>query len=162
MAKTLLPKLLTIIPLLIFLLLALHVNHTTSTEDEENDDDEYVLDNSSFTSPNGMTTRSRFLTTSIKKTLKKGTQCDAKPKRNVCNGVWADKGTSLLHCCKKHCRNVLGDRNNCGKCGRKCKMGERCCGGVCTNVLKNKNNCGKCKKKCARGVKCEYGYCGYA
>ncbi|KAJ7981751.1 Stigma-specific Stig1 family protein [Quillaja saponaria] len=101
--------------------------------------------------------RSRFLTSIIKK----GTQCDQKA-RNICNGVSANKGTSLLFCCKTHCRNVLGDRNNCGRCGQKCGHGERCCGGVCTKILHNVNHCGKCNKKCSAGVGCENGFCGYA
>ncbi|KAL3821202.1 hypothetical protein ACJIZ3_007107 [Penstemon smallii] len=161
MAKTQLPKLIiTILSLLIFLLLSLHFQSAQSFHDDDNgDDQEYVLDDPITYVKS--TSRSRFLTTSVKKTIK-NTSCDAKTKPYVCNGVSADKGKSLLYCCKKHCRDVLGDKNNCGRCGHKCRLGERCCGGVCTNVLVNKSNCGKCGKKCARGVKCEYGYCGYA
>ncbi|KAK6134599.1 hypothetical protein DH2020_031658 [Rehmannia glutinosa] len=151
MAKTLtMLKLTTLLSLLIFLLLlSLHFETATSFEDEENEDDEYVLD-SIFT--NNAVRKSRFLASTIKK-IKKGTSCDAKTNPYVCNGVKANNGTSLLYCCKKHCRNVLGDRNNCGRCGRKCRLGERCCGGVCTDVTRNRANCGKCNRKCARGVK---------
>ncbi|KAH7512563.1 hypothetical protein FEM48_Zijuj12G0103700 [Ziziphus jujuba var. spinosa] len=115
---------------------------------EEDDMEEYVLDNPV---PNSGS-RSRFLGSSG--VIKKGTRCNAM-KYNVCNGVWANKGTSLLNCCKSHCRNVLGDKNNCGRCGNKCKFGERCCNGSCTNVLSNSNHCGKCDRKCKHGVGCQ-------
>ncbi|KAL6529721.1 hypothetical protein OROGR_015344 [Orobanche gracilis] len=152
MAKTL------FLSLLIVTILALHSQLAASYEDEENEDGEYTLD-SVFSNDN--LRRSRFLASTIKK-IKKGAKCDAKTKPDVCNGVSANNGTSLLNCCKKHCRNVLGDRNNCGRCGQKCRLNERCCGGVCTDVLRNQTNCGKCKKKCAKGVGCEIGFCGYA
>ncbi|KAL3638416.1 hypothetical protein CASFOL_017787 [Castilleja foliolosa] len=158
MAKTIMLKLTTLISLLIFLLLALHSERGLSFEDEENEDDEYVIDS---VLTNNSVRKSRFLASAVKK-IKKGMKCDAKTNPYVCNGVSADKGASLLYCCKKHCRNVLGDRNNCGRCGQKCRLNERCCGGVCKDVSRNKTNCGKCNKKCRNGVKCEYGYCGYA
>ncbi|POO03201.1 Stigma-specific protein [Trema orientale] len=102
--------------------------------------------------------RSRFLGNIIKE----GSNCAGNI--NVCNGVSANKGKtkSLLFCCKTHCRNVLGDFNNCGGCGRKCRFGERCCDGRCTVVLSNAQNCGKCGRRCKAGVKCQYGFCGYA
>ncbi|PON71119.1 Stigma-specific protein [Parasponia andersonii] len=122
--------------------------------DDDDNDESYILDES----PSNVRSRSRFLASYI---IKKGTHCDP-VKYNICNGVPANKGKSLLYCCKAHCRNVLGDRNNCGRCGQKCKFGERCCNGSCTNVLFNKNHCGKCDKQCKKGVACDYGYCGYA
>ncbi|KAH6788605.1 Stigma-specific Stig1 family protein [Perilla frutescens var. frutescens] len=155
MAKTLI-MLIT----LSLLVVAIHFETAISLEDEEDEGEYYVLD--SVLDNGGSARRSRFLTSTINKKIKKGTSCDAKTKAHVCNGVSANNGTSLLYCCKKHCRNVLGDRNNCGKCGHKCQFGERCCGGVCTNVLRNRSNCGKCNKHCPYRVKCEYGYCGYA
>ncbi|OWM88652.1 protein GRIM REAPER [Punica granatum] len=125
------------------------------TEPDE-EDQFYVLDNPSL-QPANLRSRSRFLLSVIKK----GTSCNAVTK-NICNGVQANNGTSLLYCCKKHCRNILGDRNNCGRCGQKCSFGELCCNGVCTSVAYNPYNCGKCNKKCAAGVSCNYGVCGYA
>uniref|UniRef100_A0A7N0VB65 Uncharacterized protein n=1 Tax=Kalanchoe fedtschenkoi TaxID=63787 RepID=A0A7N0VB65_KALFE len=83
-------------------------------------------------------------------------------KNNICNGVYANKGTSFLNCCKKHCRNIYGDRNNCGRCGHKCGFGQRCCNSKCTNIVSNNKHCGKCGRKCAKGVPCQYGVCGYA
>ncbi|KAL6283620.1 hypothetical protein ACE6H2_014549 [Prunus campanulata] len=146
-------KLTTILSLMIpSLVLALHSQMAFSSSELE-EKEEYVLD-----SPNpSFRSRSRFLASIIKK----GAHCDP-IKHNICNGISANKGTSILHCCKTHCRNVLGDRNNCGKCGNKCKLGMHCCNGTCINTTFNANNCGKCGKKCKYGVKCEYGYCGYA
>lgn len=131
-----------------------HSQIAFSFDFEDVDEDEvYVLDRPvPDHSP-----RSRLLLSSIRK----GAQCSADHK-NICNGVSANNGTSLLHCCKMHCRNILGDKNNCGKCGSKCKFGQLCCNGTCTNVFDNEAHCGKCNKKCPRGVRCEFGNCGYA
>ncbi|KAJ4726326.1 Stigma-specific Stig1 family protein [Melia azedarach] len=118
------------------------------------DPEVYVLDNP----PLSFTSRSRYFPSIIRK----GTHCNPDSNNNICNGVSANNGTSLLYCCKTHCRNILGDRNNCGKCGSKCKFGQLCCNGSCTYVGDNENHCGKCHKKCPNGVKCEGGMCGYA
>eukprot|EP00257_Ricinus_communis_P023649 XP_015583694.1 protein GRIM REAPER [Ricinus communis] len=138
----------------ILLLLFLNTPKTQSTDIEDEDDDEvYVLDHPL---QNSMS-RSRFLTTVIRK----GKHCDP-TYNNICSGVSANNGTSLLYCCKKHCRNILGDKNNCGQCSHKCKFGEHCCHGICTNVASSADHCGKCNRKCASGVPCNYGSCGYA
>jgi hypothetical protein len=147
MASTLL-KLTTIL-----ILLSLHSHLAFSNDIAGEDEEEYTVDSPLA----NLRSRSRFLATVIKK----GAHCDPIT-RNVCNGVSANKGASLLHCCKKHCRNVLGDKNNCGRCGNKCKQGQRCCGGACIGTAYNVHHCGKCNKKCAHGLRCEYGYCGYA
>ena len=165
----LLTKITTILFLAIMLLLHSQMAFSSENIDIHNDsdsdsvsvdedgDEEYVLD-SPVPSP-GRSRSDRLLASVIKK----GTRCDAtRPRYNVCNGVAANKGKSLLYCCKKHCRNVLGDRNNCGRCGRKCGFGQRCCGGRCTAVLFSPNHCGKCERRCKRGVACENGVCGYA
>ncbi|XP_054811363.1 protein GRIM REAPER-like [Prosopis cineraria] len=136
------------------------------TEDmDDEDDDIYVLDHfpssssSSSSSSLQTGTRSRFLT----RIIKKGMHCDAMMTGfNICNGVSASKGRGLLFCCKKHCRNVLGDKNNCGRCGHKCRQGQRCCDGACTDVLFNENHCGKCGSKCSPGLPCDKGCYGYA
>ncbi|XP_019154036.1 PREDICTED: protein GRIM REAPER [Ipomoea nil] len=140
-----------------FLLLSTHSATAAAAASFLADDDEaeeYILDAPFSGAPR---LRSRFLASVIKK----GKRCDA-VSNNVCNGVSANNGTSLLYCCKKHCRNVLGDVNNCGACGRKCGFGQRCCGGACTDVVYNPLNCGKCTKACLPGVPCNYGSCGYA
>ncbi|KAJ4842595.1 hypothetical protein Tsubulata_029711 [Turnera subulata] len=152
MASSLL-KLTTILSLVIPIVLALtqaQVTPWTETEDE----DEYVLD----TPAANFISRSRFL----RSVVKKGAHCSTDPYHNICNGVLANNGTSLLQCCKGHCRNVLGDKNNCGQCGRKCTFGQACCGGKCVVISNNPYNCGKCNRQCAPGQKCEYGTCGYA
>ncbi|XP_047306977.1 protein GRIM REAPER-like [Impatiens glandulifera] len=138
------------------LIFATHSTAIFSNIEEDVDQDEYVLD-----TPFAHTMRSRFLTANTN--IKKGANCDLYSlNHRVCNGVSVNKGTGLLYCCKKHCRNVLSDRNNCGKCGKKCKQWERCCNGKCTNVGYNKSNCGKCGHKCKGGLPCAYGICGYA
>ncbi|KAL0306515.1 UNVERIFIED_CONTAM: protein GRIM REAPER [Sesamum radiatum] len=133
MAKTLtMLRLTTTLSVAFLLLLALHSQRASSYEENEDEDEEYVLD-SVFA--NSTMRRSRFLASSVKK-IKKGTSCDAKTNPYVCNGVSANKGSSLLHCCKKHCRDVLGDRNNCGVCGASAGWGSgaaaefapMCCG----------------------------------
>ncbi|CAN6691060.1 unnamed protein product [Malus baccata var. baccata] len=135
-------KLTTILSLMIHSLLALHFQMVFSSSDLEDDDE---------------VSGSRFLASIIRK----GAQCDP-TKHNICNGISTNKGAGILYCCKKHCRNVLSDKNNCGKCWKQCKFGMRCCNGTCMNTTSDANNCGKCGKKCKYGVKCEYGYCGYA
>ncbi|KAL5569676.1 hypothetical protein UlMin_026251 [Ulmus minor] len=146
----------TILSLFIISFLLLPFHSLLAFSQDMEDEEEFVLDDVPLS--NSRSRSGRFLASYI---IKKGTHCDP-IKYNICNGVWANKRTSLLNCCKTHCRNILGDRNNCGRCGHKCKFGERCCHGTCTNVLSNVNNCGKCDKKCKAGVSCDYGYCGYA
>ncbi|XP_021894670.1 protein GRIM REAPER, partial [Carica papaya] len=142
------------------LVVTLHLQGAAATFSNsiEEDDDQvvYVIDAPIVGS---LPSRSRFLAS--KTVIKKGTRCN-RISNNICNGISANNGTSILNCCKKHCRNVLGDMNNCGRCGKKCKFGERCCRGACTNVVSNANHCGKCSKKCESGVRCEFGTCGYA
>ncbi|XP_047307314.1 protein GRIM REAPER-like [Impatiens glandulifera] len=154
------PKILLSLTMIITLLLATHSTTAIFSDIEEDvDQDEYHLD-----TPFAHMMRSRFLSTSTT-SIKKGVNCNlysSNRRVRVCNGVSVNKGTGLLYCCKKHCRNVLSDRNNCGKCGKKCKQCERCCKGKCTNVGNNKSNCGKCGHKCKRGLPCAYGICGYA
>jgi hypothetical protein len=152
MANTIL-KLTIILSLLISLSLFVSSNDDDNNHHDIEDEEEqeyYVLDTHHGS-------RSRFLANIIKK----GRQCNRET-NNICNGVRANKGNDLLFCCKKHCRNVLSDKNNCNVCGNKCKQGERCCNGVCTNVLSNVRHCGKCKKECSNGDPCGNGFCGYA
>ncbi|XP_062086977.1 protein GRIM REAPER [Humulus lupulus] len=127
------------------------INYTNENEEEEH---YYELDNPI---PK-LRSRSGFFLANI---IKKGANC-GHTHIKVCDGASANKGKSMLFCCKTHCRNVLGDRNNCGVCGHKCNFGESCCDGKCTVVLSNPHHCGKCGRQCRKGVKCDNGYCGYA
>ncbi|XP_028807473.1 protein GRIM REAPER [Neltuma alba] len=151
---------LTTIILPLLLLLQHSQAMTFQTEDIDDEDDIYILDlKPSSSSSLGIGTRSRFL----RRIIKKGMHCDDSTAGfNICNGVSASKGRGLLFCCKKHCRNVLGDKNNCGRCGHRCRQGQRCCDGACTDVLFNENHCGKCGNNCSPGLHCENGCCGYA
>ncbi|KAE7995374.1 hypothetical protein FH972_000181 [Carpinus fangiana] len=65
-------------------------------------------------------------------------------------------------CCNKHCVNVMTDKLNCGKCGKKCNYYEMCCQGKCVNPSNDERHCGRCNKKCRNGGSCKYGLCSYA
>ncbi|XP_074332690.1 stigma-specific STIG1-like protein 1 [Apium graveolens] len=82
--------------------------------------------------------------------------CDKYPR--VCD----NKGSTSPDCCKKQCVNVMTDKANCGKCGKRCKYSESCCKGKCVNTLRDKKNCGGCKIRCKKGSSCVYGMCSYA
>ncbi|KAJ9672177.1 hypothetical protein PVL29_025707 [Vitis rotundifolia] len=71
-------------------------------------------------------------------------------------------GGPRRHCCQKKCVNLLGDRLNCGKCGRKCKYGYICCRGKCVNPSVSKKHCGGCNQGCNSGGFCAFGLCNYA
>ncbi|KAG6695338.1 hypothetical protein I3842_09G093900 [Carya illinoinensis] len=60
------------------------------------------------------------------------------------------------NCCNKQCVNLMADKLNCGKCGKKCNYSEMCCRG------KDSRNCGRCNSKCRKGNSCQYGLCSYA
>ncbi|KAK9267273.1 hypothetical protein L1049_009696 [Liquidambar formosana] len=82
--------------------------------------------------------------------------CDKYP--TVCRA----KGSAGPDCCKKQCVNVMTDKLNCGKCGKKCGYSEVCCQGACVNPSVDKKHCGKCNNKCMNGSSCTYGLCSYA
>ncbi|GMJ05074.1 hypothetical protein like AT1G11925 [Hibiscus trionum] len=72
------------------------------------------------------------------------------------------KGSPGPQCCKKKCVNILKDRQNCGKCGKKCKYNEICCKGKCVNPSFNAKHCGGCNNRCGNGEFCVLGLCNYA
>ncbi|KAJ8754904.1 hypothetical protein K2173_015416 [Erythroxylum novogranatense] len=72
------------------------------------------------------------------------------------------KGSPGPDCCKKKCVNVLGDRMNCGACGKKCKYNEMCCNGKCVNPSFSRSHCGGCHNRCQNGGFCAFGLCNYA
>ncbi|KAL4271191.1 hypothetical protein GQ457_13G002060 [Hibiscus cannabinus] len=85
--------------------------------------------------------------------------------RATCNkfpGICRAKGSPGPQCCKKKCVNVLRDRQNCGKCGKKCKYNETCCKGKCVNPSFNTKHCGGCNNRCGNGEFCVFGLCNYA
>ncbi|OMO60298.1 Stigma-specific protein Stig1 [Corchorus capsularis] len=86
-------------------------------------------------------------------------------KRLTCNKfpkICRAKGSPGPQCCKKKCVNILIDRQNCGKCGKKCKFSEICCKGKCVNPSFNRKHCGGCNNKCNNGGSCVFGLCDYA
>ncbi|KAF3453417.1 hypothetical protein FNV43_RR03857 [Rhamnella rubrinervis] len=72
------------------------------------------------------------------------------------------KGSPGPNCCKKKCVNVLTDRFNCGRCGKKCKFSKICCNGKCVNPSFNSRHCGGCNNSCSNGGICAFGLCNYA
>ncbi|PON62714.1 Stigma-specific protein [Parasponia andersonii] len=72
------------------------------------------------------------------------------------------KGSPGPSCCKKKCVDLLRDRHNCGKCGKKCKYNRICCNGKCVNPSFNKKHCGGCNNRCSNGGLCAFGLCNYA
>ncbi|CAB4278004.1 unnamed protein product [Prunus armeniaca] len=76
--------------------------------------------------------------------------------------ICRSKGSPGPSCCKKKCVNVLTDRLNCGRCGKKCRYNEVCCKGKCVNPSFNKGHCGGCNNRCKDGGFCAFGLCNYA
>ncbi|OVA07744.1 Stigma-specific protein Stig1 [Macleaya cordata] len=145
--------------MIISLLLFLHSSTAFNFEDSDIEDgEEYVVDNP-FSGR--FTARANRLEKQEQQKIEKGAKCDPFIS-NICNGVFVNNGTGLLRCCRKQCRNMLADRDNCGGCRKKCGYGQLCCYGACVDVAYNKNHCGKCGVQCLPGLKCEYGTCGYA
>ncbi len=77
-------------------------------------------------------------------------------------------------CAGVGCRNLSGDHEHCGRCGRACSEGERCVAGecVCTlrgqafcpgfgcrNLLGDPAHCGNCGVRCPAGAFCDQGLC---
>ncbi|MBA0606687.1 hypothetical protein Godav_019119 [Gossypium davidsonii] len=88
-----------------------------------------------------------------------------RPRRVTCKkfpGICDAKGSPGPQCCKKKCVNILTDRHNCGKCGKKCKYNEICCKGKCVNPSFNRKHCGGCNNRCSNGEFCVFGLCNYA
>ncbi|EXB63291.1 hypothetical protein L484_000953 [Morus notabilis] len=86
-------------------------------------------------------------------------------RRLTCNRfprICRAKGSPGPSCCKKKCVNLLRDRHNCGKCGKKCKYSQICCNGKCVNPSFNKRHCGGCNNRCSSGGLCAFGLCSYS
>ena len=135
--------------MLFFVLMALFITLSATTSNNEqflNEDDETQ-------EAIALRGTSRFL---AQKNARVVMTCDKYPR--VCRA----KGSPGRDCCKKKCVNVLTDRLNCGKCGKKCKYSEICCKGECVNPWSNKKHCGSCGNKCKKGNACVYGMCSYA
>jgi hypothetical protein len=84
------------------------------------------------------------------------TTCDVYPK--LCRA----KDSHGPDCCGKQCVNLMADKLNCGKCGKKCNYSQMCCQGDCVNPSSDERHCGQCNKQCKNGSSCQYGLCSYA
>ncbi|KAI3900749.1 hypothetical protein MKW92_034617 [Papaver armeniacum] len=95
-----------------------------------------------------------------------GATCDKVPR------VCVARGSTGPDCCNKKCVDTWNDRNNCGRCAKKCKYSETCCDGYCVNLRFDEYHCGRCnnrcnsrkssKKKNYKPSSCSYGMCNYA
>ncbi|GMJ05072.1 hypothetical protein like AT1G11925 [Hibiscus trionum] len=101
----------------------------SAAEDDHND--AIVMDLSEYSSTEGR----RSL---LQKKQSRRVTCKKFP------GICQAKGSPGPTCCKKKCVNVLTDRQNCGKCGKKCK------------------HCGGCNNRCGNREFCVLGLCNYA
>lgn len=118
-------------------------------DDDRDDggDDDFVLEASDHDSP------ARFL---LGRKINHGLTCNKSPR------ICLLSGGPRRHCCRNKCVNLLGDRRNCGKCGKKCKYSYICCRGKCVNPSMDKKHCGGCNKGCLNGGFCAFGLCNYA
>ncbi|KAG7962957.1 hypothetical protein I3843_09G094200 [Carya illinoinensis] len=111
-------------------------------------DDKADYEHSSFLKRNG-----RFLAQQVKAV------------RSTCNKyprICRTSDSPGRNCCNKQCVNLMVDKLNCGKCGKKCNYSEMCCRGKCINPSRDSRNCGQCNNKCRKGNSCQYGLCSYA
>jgi hypothetical protein len=90
-----------------------------------------------------------------------------------------DQGTCTCEAgytsCSGVCRDLLNDRNNCGRCAAACAgtaASETCVSGICTcqpgftmcgnscvDFQQDPNNCGACGHACGLGQNCILGQC---
>ncbi|CAK7351445.1 unnamed protein product [Dovyalis caffra] len=144
---------------LLTMLISLAITLSATPSEEEsfldfgNEDEE----NADLPQPENQETASSFRGTNRILSQKRGFMtCNKYPR--VCR----IKGSPGPDCCKRKCVNVMTDKLNCGRCGKKCKYPEICCKGQCVNPMSNKKHCGGCRNKCKKGSTCQYGMCSYA
>ena len=138
--------------MLTLLVLTMSIAISLSTVDDEShakikkdNANEHVL-------PEGEEPSFRFLAQQFKAVR----TCEVYPK--LCR----DKNSLGPNCCNKQCVNLMTNKLNGGKCGKKVHYSEMCCQGKCVNPSSDETHCGQCNNKCNKGNSCEYGLCSYA
>ena len=123
-------------------------------QEDDSDDLDHQHDDQESSSSDQIHEVKRFFW--LKKQTKRRPTCKKFPQ--ICRA----KGSPGPKCCKKKCVDLLRDRHNCGKCGKKCKYNRICCNGKCVNPSFNKKHCGGCNNRCSNGGLCAFGLCNYA
>ena len=138
--------------MLTLLVLTMSIAISLSTVDDEShanikkdNANEHVL-------PEGEEPSFRFLAQQFKAVR----TCEVYPK--LCR----DKNSLGPNCCNKQCVNLMTNKLNGGKCGKKVHYSEMCCQGKCVNPSSDETHCGQCNNKCNKRNSCEYGLCSYA
>ena len=138
--------------MLTLLVLTMSIAISLSTVDDEShanikkdNANEHVL-------PEGEEPSFRFLAQQFKAVR----TCEVYPK--LCR----DKNSLGPNCCNKQCVNLMTNKLNGGKCGKKLHYSEMCCQGKCVNPSSDETHCGQCNNKCNKRNSCEYGLCSYA
>ena len=138
--------------MLTLLVLTMSIAISLSTVDDEShanikkdNANEHVL-------PEGEEPSFRFLAQQFKAVR----TCEVYPK--LCR----DKNSLGPNCCNKQCVNLMTNKLNGGKCGKKVHYFEMCCQGKCVNPSSDETHYGQCNNKCNKGNSCEYGLCSYA
>ncbi|XP_050369024.1 stigma-specific STIG1-like protein 1 [Argentina anserina] len=151
-----------LILILLFSLLLINIEANPTVEEDKDDHQEVALDDSLGSSDNETESNSSFLNINDRSLRQKMRTHRGQLTCNKFPGICYTRGSPGPHCCKKKCVNVLTDKLNCGKCGKKCKYSEVCCKGKCVNPSFNRSHCGGCNNRCEAGGFCAFGLCNYA
>ncbi|PRQ31931.1 putative stigma-specific protein Stig1 [Rosa chinensis] len=150
-----------LISILLFSILLMNIEAKPTVQEEKDDHQEVAIDDS-LNSPDNETESNSFFHRNDRSLRQKMRTHTVRLTCNKFPRICYTKGSPGPHCCKKKCVNVLTDKLNCGKCGKKCKYSEVCCKGKCVNPSFNRTHCGGCNNRCKDGGFCAFGICNYA
>lgn len=143
---------------ILVMVLVLSIAATASLDQQDDTDNKSAAEEDD----NDAETKQRFM---LDETEGRSLLQKKRTRRLTCNKfprICHARGSPGPQCCKKKCVNILMDRLNCGKCGKKCKYNEICCKGKCVNPSFNRKHCGGCNNRCSNGELCVFGLCNYA